>query len=258
MVDLDYLSGSSAVRPGTERGDVGRRRRLSRPASPSAKSSICAAKDYGLVHRSAGQAGGEPGRAGGSVGDDAMNWLPLHFDFGRGLCRRLFGRRFDGFCATVLGAQIDLLPALMVYAGLTHGFTTIVLLAVCGGLWFDSLSLNPLGVSVLPAVGDRAADLSGPRPALARTSSSPKSCWARRPERAATAGGTLFILLNTGVAAAAGLDFALAVAGHGGGRRGVSRRSVFKLFDRLHRAFDYQPVPASSFRPDREIKRGRV
>src|SRR5439155_24001371 len=48
------------------------------------------------------------------------------------------------------GAQIDLLPALMVYASLCAGLATVALLAVLGGLWFDSLSANPLGVSVLP------------------------------------------------------------------------------------------------------------
>ena len=36
------------------------------------------------------------------------------------------------------------------YASLCTGITTVVLLAVCGGLWFDSLSANPLGVTVLP------------------------------------------------------------------------------------------------------------
>src|SRR5262249_55944658 len=50
----------------------------------------------------------------------------------------------------LLGAQIDLLPSLMVYAGLCAGLSTVVLLALCGGLGFDSLSANPLGVSVLP------------------------------------------------------------------------------------------------------------
>src|SRR5436190_21788360 len=50
----------------------------------------------------------------------------------------------------LLGAQIDLLPPLMVYASLCTGLTTVVTLAVCGGLWFDSLSANPLGISVLP------------------------------------------------------------------------------------------------------------
>jgi hypothetical protein len=32
----------------------------------------------------------------------------------------------------------------------------------------------------------------------------------------------------------------------------------FALFNRFHRAFDYQPAPHPVFRPDREIKRGRV
>src|SRR3954469_4177072 len=50
----------------------------------------------------------------------------------------------------LLGAQIDLLPSLMIYAGLTSGITSLSLLATFGGLWFDSLSANPLGVSVLP------------------------------------------------------------------------------------------------------------
>jgi hypothetical protein len=49
-----------------------------------------------------------------------------------------------------LGAQIDLLPALMVYAALNADIVTVLLLAVLGGLWFDSLSANPLGVTILP------------------------------------------------------------------------------------------------------------
>ena len=55
----------------------------------------------------------------------------------------------------LLGAQVDLLPPLMVYASLNAGLPTVCLLACLGGLWFDSLSANPLGVTVLPlfAVG---------------------------------------------------------------------------------------------------------
>src|SRR2546425_11280281 len=51
---------------------------------------------------------------------------------------------------SVFGAQIDLLPSLMVYTSLTGGVTSFTLLAVFGGLWLDSLSANPLGASVLP------------------------------------------------------------------------------------------------------------
>src|ERR1035441_5026251 len=50
----------------------------------------------------------------------------------------------------LLGAQIDLLPALMVYAALNADIVTVSLLAVLGGMWFDSLSANPLGVTILP------------------------------------------------------------------------------------------------------------
>src|SRR5260370_20014058 len=48
------------------------------------------------------------------------------------------------------GAQIDLLPALIVYASLYSNLAGLTLLSVLGGLWFDSLSANPLGVSVAP------------------------------------------------------------------------------------------------------------
>lgn len=50
----------------------------------------------------------------------------------------------------VLGAQIDLLPALMIYAALSCNIGIVSLLAIFGGLWFDSLSANPLGLSILP------------------------------------------------------------------------------------------------------------
>src|ERR1700722_15789389 len=49
-----------------------------------------------------------------------------------------------------LGAQIDLLPALMVYTALNADIVTMSLLAVLGGLWFDSFSANPPGITILP------------------------------------------------------------------------------------------------------------
>jgi len=49
-----------------------------------------------------------------------------------------------------LGAQIDLLPAIMVFAALNAGLATIAALAIFGGLWLDTFSANPLGVSILP------------------------------------------------------------------------------------------------------------
>src|SRR5437773_3378747 len=78
-----------------------------------------------------------------------MNLLNIIFILGAAFLAVFWQAAFNGV-RHLLGAQIDLLPALMVYASLYGGFGTVVLLAVLGGLWFDSLSANPLGVSVLP------------------------------------------------------------------------------------------------------------
>jgi hypothetical protein len=44
----------------------------------------------------------------------------------------------------VAGAQVDLLPSLMVYASLSSGMPTVAGLAIGGGLLLDSQSANPL------------------------------------------------------------------------------------------------------------------
>ena len=49
-----------------------------------------------------------------------------------------------------LGAQIDLLPAIMVFAALNAGLLTVAALAIFGGIWLDTFSANPLGISILP------------------------------------------------------------------------------------------------------------
>ena len=78
-----------------------------------------------------------------------MNWLNTAIVLGATYLAVFWEAAFSGV-SHVLGAQIDLLPPLMVYAALCTGLTTVALLALCGGLWFDSLSANPLGVTVLP------------------------------------------------------------------------------------------------------------
>ena len=160
-----------------------------------------------------------------------------------------------GFFRNLLGAQIDVLPALMVYTALTLGFTSIVLLAVCGGLWFDSLSLNPPGASVLPLL------LLGlliyrRRVLLLRVLGFAQVV----PGAAAGAAqplGTLFILLNKGQAPLLGWFSLWQWLVMAAGCAAVTPL-FFQLFDRLRRALEYQPVTQTSFRTDREIKRGRA
>jgi cell shape-determining protein MreD len=183
-----------------------------------------------------------------------MNWRPTMFVLAAAFLA-VFLEASVGLFRNLLGAQIDLLPALMVYAALTLGFTTIVLLALCGGLWFDSLSLNPLGASVLPLllIGlliYRSRDLLLREHVFAQVILG-LAAGAAQPL------GTLFILLNAGVRPLLGwvsLWHWLVMAAGSGALTPV----CFKLFDRLRRALEYQPVTQSSFRPDREIKRGRV
>jgi uncharacterized membrane protein len=62
----------------------------------------------------------------------------------------VFAQATVDFLRVWLGAQIDLLPALVVYAALSGNPLLTTLIAVFGGLWLDSLSFNPLGVSIGP------------------------------------------------------------------------------------------------------------
>lgn len=154
----------------------------------------------------------------------------------------------------VLRVQLDLLPALMVYAALTAGIPTVAALALCGGLWFDSLSANPLGISVLPLaligylvslrnelilrdqkfaqfVIGLIASFTAPTLSLAMMMTSGKDLlvgW-----------GTLWQLA-----------FMTLVGG-------IMTPLLFKFFGTLANTFNYQEMSSPSFRPDREIRRGR-
>src|SRR5437899_2814953 len=78
-----------------------------------------------------------------------MTWLNTLFVLLAAFIAVFWEAAFSGL-RHLVGAQIDLLAALMVYASLTGGLATVALLASLGGLCFDALSANPLGISVLP------------------------------------------------------------------------------------------------------------
>lgn len=52
------------------------------------------------------------------------------------------------FTRAWFGAPLALLPALIVYASIRYSIWGVTLVAVVGGLWIDSFSATPLGVSV--------------------------------------------------------------------------------------------------------------
>lgn len=154
----------------------------------------------------------------------------------------------------LLGAQIDLLPALMVFTALSSDLFTVVLLAVLGGLGFDSLSENPLGVTILPLM------LVGfpiyLRRDLILRGSPFAQCVLGAAASALMPVLVLVLLLNGGKQPLIGWGslWQWLVMSAGGA---VATPVIFALFAWCDRALGYQPRSETSFRPDREILRGR-
>ncbi len=154
----------------------------------------------------------------------------------------------------LLGAQIDLLPGLMACAALTAGLPSVVALSLLGGIWFDSLSANPPGISVLPLLLPGLV-IHHYRGLILRDRFYPQ------------------FLIGLGVSAAVPLLTVLSLLGAGaeplvgwwslwqwmvvalGGA--VFTPACFALLQWFNRAFNYRPAPESSFRSDRELDRGR-
>jgi len=151
----------------------------------------------------------------------------------------------------LLGTQLTLLPALIVYVSLTHSMIVTGVLAVCGGLWFDSLSCNPLGITILPLflVG---FFIQTYRELLLRDNLFAQSVLGLSACVLCPL-GTLFLLLNFGNTPRLGWEsiWQFVVMGVGGA---VLTPLFFILFDYIDNTFNYQPVSQSSFRADREIK----
>jgi len=154
-----------------------------------------------------------------------------------------------------LGAQIDLLPALMFYAALNADIVTVSLLAVLGGMWFDSLSANPLGVSILPlfAAGYPIylrrelilRDLPFAQVVLGAAVS------------AAVPALTLLLLLNGGKQPVIGWGslWQWMVMTAGGA---AATPFIFMLFNWCGGVLGYKENTEMGFRPDREIRHRRI
>ena len=154
----------------------------------------------------------------------------------------------------ILGVQVDLLPALTVYAGLQAGLGTVALLALLGGFWFDSLSANPLGVSVLPLFAVGAA-VYAKRELVLRDETFAQFVVGGAAS-AAIPVLTLLLLLTTGRQPLFGWGtlWQLAVMTVAGA---LATPVFFELFAWFHRTFGPRHLSEASFRSDREIRRGR-
>ena len=154
----------------------------------------------------------------------------------------------------LLGAQVDLLPALMIYTALTSGPVMMMTLAVFGGLLFDTLSVNPLGVSVLPLL------LIGFLIQLRRDLLLRDQLYAQFTlgliASALAPLMTVLMLLTLEQTPQLGWGslwqwIVMSVSG------AIATPLFFVMFGWLTHALGYQRVVESSFRADREIRRGR-
>jgi cell shape-determining protein MreD len=149
---------------------------------------------------------------------------------------------------------VDLLPALMVYAALNADIATVSLLAVMGGLWFDALSANPLGVSILPlffigfVIWQQRELILRELPFAQLVLGAMASALAP--------GLSVLLLLTLGAQPLLGWGslWQWLVMITGGA---VATPVIFVLFDWCQHALGYQPRLESSFRPDREIQRDK-
>ena len=154
----------------------------------------------------------------------------------------------------LLGAQIDLLPVLMVYAALNTGIVTVSLLAVLGGLWFDALSANPLGVTILPLFAVGFVIFSQREFILHKLSFAQIVLGATACAIVPVL--TVLLLLTAGQQPLLGWGslwqwLVMIVGG------AAATPLIFAFFAWCNHALGYQPRTETSFRPDREIHRGR-
>jgi rod shape-determining protein MreD len=154
----------------------------------------------------------------------------------------------------LLGAQVDLLPGLMVFAALKADIVTVALIAVLGGLGFDALSANPFGITILPlfAVG---FVIFLQRELILRESPFAQFILGAVAS-AVTPALTVLFLLTAGKEPLLGWGslwqwFVMTAGG------ATATPIIFALFDWCNHALGYQPRTETSFRPDREIRRDR-
>jgi cell shape-determining protein MreD len=182
-----------------------------------------------------------------------MNWLNSIFILVLAYAAVFLEGSLD-WIRNFLGAQITLLPALMVCTALTSGIGTVALLAVCGGLWRDSISADPLGASILPLfmIG---YIITWKRDLLLRDHEFAQMALGLAAG-AVFPLGTLFVLFNVGHGPLPGWMWVWQCL-VGTLTAGVFTPLLCRLFERLRRAFEYPAMNQTSFREDREIKRGR-
>jgi rod shape-determining protein MreD len=162
--------------------------------------------------------------------------------------------RFQGF-AILTRVQFDFLPGLVVVAAMMHGIWAVLVVSITGGLLYDCLSANPLGATtfVLAIVG---TFVYLNRDLLLRDQSYPQFILGAGASAAVPVLGYVVVSVMGPHPLVEWTSLwawlVLTVTG------GLVTPVWFVIFRKVDKALHYQDVPESSFRPDREIERGRT
>lgn len=158
------------------------------------------------------------------------------------------------FFRDFFGAQPDLLPGMIVYAAMAFKLETVMLCTVLFGTFFDSLSTNALGTSILTL---SAIGLAASRYRELLLSEHFTTHWVLGLIASGVAPVMSYVILKLSgltplVGAGSAWQWALMTAGGG-----LVTPLWFKVFNRLDDALRYKEIPESTFRSDRQIARGR-
>ncbi len=154
-----------------------------------------------------------------------------------------------------LAAPLSFVPAMIVYAALTSHLVLTTSLTVFAALGLDALSANRIGVSVLPMF--LAGFVIHTRRQVILREQAYAQFWLGLGTAVWVPLGTLLVMSFGQREPISGWSTVWQLSVNGL-FNGVLCPACFVLFDALRRTFDYQPVAESSFRPDRQIKRGRL
>lgn len=155
---------------------------------------------------------------------------------------------------SITTVPLQLVPALVVYAALTHSLAVTTSLAFTGALLTDAVSAGPLGTGILPLLG--VATAIHLRRHLILRDQPYAQFWIGTLAGFLVPALTLPMAQHTGPAPAIDLVIAAKLALLGL-INGAACPAIFKLFDRIREAFEYPALPPTSFRSDRVILRGK-
>lgn len=182
-----------------------------------------------------------------------MNWLSPSLLFVVAWLS-VFAQTQFGPVRTFFGTPLGLVPALVIYAALTHGLAISTLFSVVCALWLDALSPARLGVSVQPLF--LLGFFIHIRQHLILRDQLYAQFWLGLGAGIGVPLATLGILHLGGKELVSGWGTAWQLLVNGL-FNGLMCPLCFRLFDALRSTFEYQPIASQPFRPDREIKYGR-